>query len=139
MTRKPTGSEDVTPLDESPSATKPTDSSLVIPSSSIISPPPPVCCTSCVSQPFVLLRNYVYNSTIVTYEPRTYHKVSSNPLWQKAMAKELQSLISTHNWDLVDLPPNKSIVGYKRVYKIKSRVDGSIDYHKARLVAKGFT
>ena len=37
------------------------------------------------------------------------------------------------------LPPGKSIVRYKWIYKIKTRSDGSIECYKARLVAKVFT
>ena len=54
------------------------------------------------------------------------------------MAEELQVFISTHSWDLVDLPPNKSVAGCKWVYKVKTHADGSIDRYKAQLVAKGF-
>ena len=51
------------------------------------------------------------------------------------MVEELQALTSTHNWDLVDLPLDKFMVGCKWVYKIKTRADGSIHWYKARLVA----
>ena len=69
---------------KSPLTVEPTD-----PSS--ISPPPPLRRTSRLSQPSVIFRDYVCNSTIVTYEPRTYREASSNPLWQKAMGKALYS------------------------------------------------
>ena len=92
--------------DESPSAVELVDSSFVIPPSSFVSPPPLLRHTSRVSQPSVLFQDYIYNSIIVTYEPCTYRKASSNPLWHIAIAKELQALTSTHIWDLVDLPLN---------------------------------
>ena len=37
------------------------------------------------------------------------------------------------------LPPEKSVVGCKWIYKIKTCFDGSIERYKTRLVAKGFT
>ena len=47
------------------------------------------------------------------------------------MAEEHQALIGTHTWDLVDLLPDKSMVGCKWVYKIKTRADGFVDRYNA--------
>ena len=55
------------------------------------------------------------------------------------MKEELDALSKNHTWDLVTLPPRKSMVGCKWIYKIKTRSDGSIEHYKAHLVAKGFT
>ena len=55
------------------------------------------------------------------------------------MKEELDALSKNHTWNLVRLPPRKSVVGYKWIYKIKTRSDGFIERYKARLVAKGFT
>ena len=55
------------------------------------------------------------------------------------MTEKLQALTSTHTWDFVDLSPDKSVVGCKWVYKIKTRAYGFIDWYKAQLVAKSFT
>ena len=55
------------------------------------------------------------------------------------MKEEFDALSKNHTWDLVTLPPGKFVVGYKWIYKIKTRSDGSIEHYKARLVVKGFT
>ena len=98
---------------ESPLAVEPDDSSSVILSLSPVSHPLPLRHIYRVSQASILLRDYVCNSSIVTYESRMYHETSSNLPWQKAMTEELQALIGTHTWDLVDLPPDKFVVGCK--------------------------
>ncbi len=43
------------------------------------------------------------------------------------MIEELDALSKNCTWDLIDLPPNKSLVGCKWVFKIKTRFDGSIE------------
>ena len=55
------------------------------------------------------------------------------------MANELDALHKTHTWDMTTLPPSKSAVSCKWVYKIKTWADGSIERYKACLVARGFT
>ena len=80
-----------------------------------------------VKAPPAHLRDYSCFSAILSlHEPYTYRKACTNPLWQQAMTDELQALEKTHTWDLVDLPHDKSAIGCKWVYKIKTKSDGSI-------------
>jgi len=57
----------------------------------------------------------------------------------KAMESEIKALEFNRTWEITDLPPNKTPIGCKWVYKIKRKVDGKIERYKARLVAKGYT
>ena len=53
--------------------------------------------------------------------------------------EEMKALISNNTWKIVEIPKNKKIVGYKWVFSVKYKSDGSIDKYKARLVAQGFS
>ena len=55
------------------------------------------------------------------------------------MDKEIEALEVNNTWTLTPLPPGKSTIGYKWVYRVKYLLDGTIERNKARLVAKGFT
>jgi len=85
-------------------------------------------------------------------EPSSYKKAILNPLWQQAMNEELSFLHKKNDWDLIPLPPCKSVVGYYWVYKIKNNFDVKntflnedlqkefyIERYKARLVIKGYS
>uniref|UniRef100_A0A2N9HB81 Integrase catalytic domain-containing protein n=1 Tax=Fagus sylvatica TaxID=28930 RepID=A0A2N9HB81_FAGSY len=82
---------------------------------------------------------HCYFALATLHEPHTFREASTNPLWQQAMTDELDALHKTHTWDMTTLPPGKSAVGCKWVYKIKTRADGSVERYKTRLVARGFT
>ncbi|KAK1260381.1 hypothetical protein QJS04_geneDACA002146 [Acorus gramineus] len=73
------------------------------------------------------------------WEPQSYREAVGIPEWEGAMAEELSALQRTHTWKIVPLPPGKTPISCKWVYKIKTNSDGSIERHKARLVARGFT
>lgn len=73
------------------------------------------------------------------HEPCTYAEAAPYPEWQEAMNFELQALEANNTWTLTSLPPGKTPIDCRWVYKIKHRSDGSIERYKARLVAKGFT
>lgn len=53
------------------------------------------------------------------------------------MGTEIVALEDNRTWDIVDLPPKKTPIGYKWVYTVKYRTDGTNERFKARLVALG--
>ena len=55
------------------------------------------------------------------------------------MDEDIDSIEKNDTWDLVNLPKNKNLIGFKWVYKTKVNEKGEIDIFKARLVAKGFS
>ncbi len=61
--------------------------------------------------------------------------------WQKAMQNELASLTKNkfNTWELTTLITNRHVVNSKWVFKIKTKVNGLIDWYKACLVAWKFT
>jgi hypothetical protein len=55
------------------------------------------------------------------------------------MCDEIAALRSNRTWSLVLFHSSMNVVGSRWVYRIKHRVDGSIERYKVRLVARGFT
>ena len=77
------------------------------------------------------------NSKSPFYEPRHYSHATKHDHWNKGIQAEYLALINNGTWSLVSPPPNTNIVGCKWVYRVKLKVDGSIERYKALLVAKG--
>ena len=55
------------------------------------------------------------------------------------MKDEISALEKNNTWTLTKLPPGRSAVTCRWVYKLKRHLDGSIDRYRARLVASGFS
>ena len=75
-------------------------------------------------------------------EPRTLAEAKSRPdwpLWEKAIAEELELLRKAGTWEVVDAPLNANIVGSKWVFRAKKDAAGNVVRYKARLVAQGFS
>jgi histone deacetylase 1/2 len=71
-------------------------------------------------------------------EPSTVKEAFGDEKWITTMNNEHSALVKNKTWRLVPPPKGKNIIECKWVYKIKWKVDGSIDRYKARLVAKGY-
>ena len=75
-------------------------------------------------------------------EPLTYQEAITSEqadLWRAAILEEYDSLIKNETWYLTSLPPGRTTIKNRWVFKIKPLdKDGNARY-KARLVAKGYT
>jgi hypothetical protein len=93
--------------------------------------------------------NLVASTAATSTSTRVLHSPSSEPfvfsdadryaVWHNAMCDEIAALRTNRTWSLVPFHPSMNIVGSRWVYRIKRRVDGSIERYKARLVARSFT
>jgi hypothetical protein len=71
-------------------------------------------------------------------EPFTYEEAAGIPVWKDAMSEELTDLQCTGTWEVVPFPTHVVPITCKWVFKIKTKVDGSIQRYKAHLFARGF-
>lgn len=75
-------------------------------------------------------------------EPQTFTEAmqsSKCDKWQAAMTDEMTSLLHNNTWELVEKPVDRAVIKNRWVFKVKTKVDGSVDRFKARLVAKGYS
>lgn len=75
-------------------------------------------------------------------EPSSFSEAmesSDAHLWKAAIQEEYDSLMSNKTWYLTTLPPNRTSIKSRWVFKVKPGVNGSSPRYKARLVAKGFS
>jgi hypothetical protein len=54
------------------------------------------------------------------------------------MNSEFDALLRNQTWELVPPSRHLNVIGCRWIFKIKRKVDGSIERYKARLVAKGY-
>jgi hypothetical protein len=71
-------------------------------------------------------------------ESSSYHDAILHPEWQHMMVEEIAALEQTGTWDLVPCPPRVHPITCERVYKVKTRSDGSLKCYKTRLVTRSF-
>jgi hypothetical protein len=71
-------------------------------------------------------------------QPQNHSEAMGDTRWKLAVDSEMNALKKNETWHLVPRKPGTNIIDYKWVYKVKRKVDGSIDRYNAQLVAKGF-
>ena len=59
--------------------------------------------------------------------------------WLEAVYAELQAHVINGTWELAQLPPGKRAIGSRWVFKVKRKLDGSIDKYKGWVVAQGYS
>ena len=69
------------------------------------------------------------------HDPSSVAEAPDAPEWER----EMKSLHSNDVWELVELPPDRRIVGSKWIFKRKIDADGAVERYKARVVAQGCT
>ncbi|KAE8686443.1 hypothetical protein F3Y22_tig00111061pilonHSYRG00022 [Hibiscus syriacus] len=75
-------------------------------------------------------------------DPKTFKEAIISidaSFWKSAINDELESIMSNHTWELVNLPKGFKPICNKWVFRKKMRPDGLIQRYKARLDVKGFT
>ncbi|XP_019240254.1 PREDICTED: uncharacterized protein LOC109220255 [Nicotiana attenuata] len=84
-----------------------------------------------------------YKQVLAAYsalsESTSFKEAAADPKWIAAMKLEIASLEDNHTWSIVDLPPGKTPIGCRWVYRIKYKASGEVERFKARLVAKGYS
>ena len=51
----------------------------------------------------------------------------------------MRAMLQNDTRDIIDLPKGQKSVGCRWVFRLKYRVDGTLNRHKVRLVARGYT
>ena len=83
--------------------------------------------------------HYAYMSKAVQIpDPNSFEEEKGEKKWVNEMQEEIDALVENKTWDLVKLPKEKNVVGWKWVYKTKHDSNGNVNRHKVRLVAKGY-
>lgn len=69
--------------------------------------------------------------------PKNTWQALASPELHVAMAIEYNALVRNQTWELIDMDPNDNLINSLWVFKVKHRVDGTIELLKAWLVANG--
>ncbi|KAL0290030.1 UNVERIFIED_CONTAM: Retrovirus-related Pol polyprotein from transposon TNT 1-94 [Sesamum angustifolium] len=98
--------------------------------------------TSFLTEELNRINEHFVSAFLVDEDPKTYVEAITSidsSFWKEAIKNELDSIMTNHTWDLVDLPVGSKPIKCKWIIKKKIKPDGSIDKFKARLVVVGYT
>lgn len=70
-------------------------------------------------------------------EPHSFKEAVKHSHWVHSMNEELQALENNQTWVITELPPGKTAIGCKWLFKTKFFPNGSIERYKSRLVILG--
>jgi hypothetical protein len=107
-------------------------------SSSLPTHPEPARISKRSCQPPTWLQEYFVNFIEGTSEPSSFQTTTEDPSRHSAMAEEITTIQKNHTWTLTTLPPGKTPISTKWVYKTKLRPNGSIQRKKARLFCRSY-
>jgi len=68
-------------------------------------------------------------------EPSSFEEAVEDLTWVDAMVEEYDSIVRNSAWKIVPGPEGKSVVGLRRIYKVKQVANGSVEKYNARLFA----
>ncbi|XP_075074685.1 uncharacterized protein LOC142162253 [Nicotiana tabacum] len=71
-------------------------------------------------------------------EPQSFNEAATNPYWVEAIKLEIAALEENKILSIVNMPPRKTPIGCKWIFKIKYKASGKVERYKARLIAKGY-
>ena len=68
------------------------------------------------------MRNCQY--ALFSCQPSSYDEAVKDEKWVQAMNEEIDAIEKNQTWDLVDIPAQKTSIGFKWVYKTKLNEKG---------------
>lgn len=81
---------------------------------------------------------YTYALSTQT-KPTSFKEAIQQPKWKQAIDEERHALELNNSWTIVTLSLDRKPLGWKRDFKLKKKVDGSIEIHKDIMVAMGYS
>ncbi|KAG8489445.1 hypothetical protein CXB51_017854 [Gossypium anomalum] len=71
--------------------------------------------------------------------PVHFEEAKKNPIWRKAMKKEIEAIERNGTWKLTELSRGAKKIGVKWIFKTKHDENGDVSKRKSGLVVHGYT